>query len=195
MNSSYTFPSTTPTSVAEAKAAAHVDGTGDDAYFGILVSAAARYFEKETTFALINRIVTSVLPYWPRSRAIHLPHPPLSSLTSIVYTLAATGPTLADTNYVVDIASWPGRAILKNGVEWPTDELHPPGITLTYVAGFGAAGSNVPDDIRSCLLQITTSWYENREAVYIPDSSRAGVPTVVPMGAQRIIDDYKGRIF
>lgn len=55
---------------------------------------------------------------------------------------------------------------LRYGQSWPSVTLRPhQGICITYIAGYGDAGSNVPATIRQGLLLLIGEWYEHRENI------------------------------
>lgn len=71
-------------------------------------------------------------------------------------------------NYIFDYQSEPGRIVLAYGKSWPSTTLRPAnGICVTYITGYGAAGSNVPQNIKNAILLMVGHFYENREAVMV----------------------------
>ena len=64
--------------------------------------------------------------------------PPLRAVDSITYTTTdGVEHTVADTEYVLDTATHPGRLALAYDKEWPTDELTPTNpIRIRYRAGY-----------------------------------------------------------
>ena len=64
----------------------------------------------------------------------------------------------------LDVKSEPGRICLAYGDSWPSTTLRPySGVCVTYIAGYGDAGSDVPKNIRSAILLQLGELYENRE--------------------------------
>jgi len=154
--------------LAEAKLHCRIDHANEDALITRLLSVARRQCEQISGYAFTTRTLVSKLDYWPCDGCLELPYPPLQSVTSIVYTDADDAPhTFAASNYVVDTHSIPGRVILKSGASWPSDTLQVgAAITITYVAGFGAAAA-VPDTYKAAMLLIVGHLYENRESVVV----------------------------
>lgn len=100
------------------------------------------------------------------SRVLVLDRPPLISVTSIqYYDSAGVLQTWDASNYVVDNFSEPGRIQLADGSMWPVTAYRLNAVQVTYVAGYGADSSNVPDDIKHAIEMLASHYYENREAV------------------------------
>ena len=119
-----------------------------------------------------------------------LPKPPLASVTSIKYTDEdAVEATFSSSNYLVDTDTEPGRVLLKNGVSWPAVTLKEAGaVRVRYVAGYGAAGSNVPQAIRQAILLVIGSLYENREDVLV---AQGVTVTTLPFGVEALLASYR----
>lgn len=198
-----TAPAAEPITLTELKTHLRVVGTAEDTPLTSLITAARDAAEKFTGRAFINRTYDLYLDEWPSksesewwdgvregasvreaARAINLPYPPLSSVSAINYYSDADVETLwAATNYHVDIASDPGRIALKQGgtIPLPTKTIN--GIKITYVAGYGAAASSVPQLIRNGVLMIGAHLYENRG----DDPDQA----VMKSGAASVLRQYK----
>ena len=161
-------PTVEPVSLAEAKAHCRVDVSDDDTLLGNLIKAARTHVETvcRPRRALVNETWLWVADAWPASDTIELGVAPLSSVTSVKYTNdAGVEATLAATNYLVDTYSEPGRLRLKSTASWPSVTLRElNGLIVTFVAGYGAAASNVPEPFRQAMLLLIGHWYENREA-------------------------------
>jgi uncharacterized phiE125 gp8 family phage protein len=164
----FTAPTTEPISEAEAKLHCRVDHTTEDAIFTRLIPLARRQCEQISKWAFVTRTYKAKLDRWPWGNEIKLLYPPLQSVTSIVYIDEDDGSnTFASSNYVVDIHSTPGRIVLKEDADWPSENLQVGGaITITYVAGFGNAAS-VPDQYKQAMLLLIGHLYENRESVSV----------------------------
>lgn len=96
---------------------------------------------------------------------IHLPRPPLASVSSIVYVATdGTSTTLSSSAYQVDADAEPGRVMPAYGsTTWPTARSQTKNaVTITYTAGYGAAGSAVPSEIRDRLKAYCVYCWENR---------------------------------
>ena len=79
------------------------------------------------------------------------------------------------------------KVYLRYGESWPSTTLRPRGgICVTYTAGYGDAGSDVPAKFRQGLKLMIGHWYEHREEVI------AGTTvSTVPMAAQALLGSEK----
>jgi hypothetical protein len=80
------------------------------------------------------------------------------------------------------------KVYLRYGESWPSTTLRPHnGICVTYIAGYGDAGSNVPSQFRQGLLLLIGHYYEHREEV-----QTTGLNAVtIPLGAQALLGGDK----
>lgn len=115
--------------------------------------------------ALVTQTWAIKLDQFPCSDSIRLLMPPVSAITSIVYTDAdgneQTMPA-ADYELVADILR--PRVRLAYGASWPSSRGDEDSITVTFVCGYGAAAS-VPAGIRDWIRLQVGAMHENREAV------------------------------
>lgn len=184
-----TAPAAEPVSASEAKSHLRVDTTADDTYIGTLITVARQNVESHLRRSLINQTWEVVLDAFPAG-VIRLPKPPLASVTSIKYTDdEGNESTYSSANYVVDTDTEPGRVVLKSGQTWPAVTLAAAnGVRVRYVAGYGAAGSNVPQAIRQAILLVIGSLYENREDVLVAQGVSIGV---LPFGVVALLAPYR----
>jgi uncharacterized phiE125 gp8 family phage protein len=106
---------------------------------------------------------------------IHLPKPPLQSVSSVkYYTTDNTVNTYSTDNYTVDTQGGDGakygRIFLNQGKTWPTNLRSRIALQITYVAGYGDAGSSVPGAIKTAITRIVASMYEHRGDAVDEDS-------------------------
>lgn len=175
-------------SLAEAKEQLRIEDTvfAHDAALRRYIKAAHNFAEKINGRCLVQTTFDYWLDRFPAGDFIELPKPPLQSVTSVSYTdwESSTSTLTANTDYVVDSDSEPGRIVLAYDKTWPTDELHPKNpIKIRYVGGYTAGSSpvdyreNIPEEIRIAILMLVGHWFNNREATI------AGVNIQsVPMG-------------
>jgi len=52
-------------------------------------------------------------------------------------------------------------------------------VTITYVAGYGESGLEVPQKIRQAIIALVVYWYDN------------GLEAAVPVGIRRALDNYQ----
>lgn len=205
-----TGPSLEPVSSADMKLYLKIDSdTTDDTLIAALITAARRQAEEYLGRALITQTwemfidgVGSVLPseledayeemfqtvYVPSSlRTIEVPRPPLQSITSVkYYDEDDVEHTWASTNYRVDTYSEPGRILLAADGEWPEDMRAQQAILVTFVAGYGDAATNVPEDVRNAIKRIVAGLYENRQ-----DEVLGTVAAKLDLTAKALLDPYR----
>lgn len=157
-------PAAEPISTSEAKTHLNVSISADDTFIGTLIVAARRHVEQITGRQLINATWRLSMDRFPTE--IQLPYPPYSSVTSIAYTDAAgTSQTLAASAYQIDSDAEPARIRPAWGYAWPSIRDVYRAVQVTYVAGYGSAGTSVPADILVAIKSIIGVMYEFREAV------------------------------
>lgn len=143
-------PAAEPVLVAEAKDHARYTQTNNDAALGRFLITARQAAEDYMARGLITQTWKLVLPYF--YNIMYLPMAaPLQSVTTVkYYDLANSLQTLTATVYDVDVNTRPGRICLASNQTWPA--LAPNRLTgkveITYVVGFGADGTFVPERIK-----------------------------------------------
>lgn len=166
-----TAPSAEPVSLTAVKAFLRVDGSDEDTLITSLAKAAREKGEELSRRAFITQTWDMTFDCWPYDFRQRVYRPPLQSITSVKY-LDRSNVEHTFTNYVVDARSEPGVIIFNS---LPSDTLQLSGaITVRFVAGYGAAGSNVPERINNLILALTAWWYESRETHEVPKEIRDG---------------------
>jgi uncharacterized phiE125 gp8 family phage protein len=151
-----------PITAAEAKRHCRVDTTDEDLDFARWIESANAFAIAKLHRALINSTFDYTLDAFPPDDwGILLPRPPLSSVTSITYTdqNGTTGQAFSSANYVVSTDREPGRITLANGESWPSTYVEADVIVIRYVAGYGASGSDVPEEFRDDMLRHVWAMY------------------------------------
>lgn len=157
-----TPPSTTPIDLAAAKSYCRVTTTDDDDLLQDIIDCATGIFENLTSRQLITASWAYYLDSFPRM--IMVPHPPLISVTQIQYTdVDGDIQTLDPELYDYDAKSEPGRIEPAYGQSWPSTRDVMNAVTVTYSAGYGNSGSDVPQPIRFALRRIVGALYDQRE--------------------------------
>lgn len=170
-----TAPSAEPVTLAEAKLHLRVDGTDEDDYIASLITVARITCELEARRAFITQTFDLFRECWPEDE-LWIPRPPLQSVTSLSYTDYTGNVTtlVANTDYLVDANSEPGRILPAYGKFWPTAILQPgAAIKVRFVAGYGQA-AQVPATYKHAIKLLVGHYYENREEVIV----QAGVSAV-----------------
>jgi|CXWL01.1.fsa_nt_gi uncharacterized phiE125 gp8 family phage protein len=181
-----TAPTVEPLSTTEAKTHCNIDITADDTYIDRLIKAARQYCETRTNRAFINTTFDQVYDSFP-----HIFRParsPLVSVSSITYIATdGTSTTLSSAEYVVDIKREPGRIYNAYGYTWPSVRGIQNAVTLRFVAGYGSAGSSVPETIRQAMCLLIEHWYDERGPVVIGTISQDLAFTVDALLASEMI--------
>lgn len=179
-----TAPAVEPVTLAEAKRHANVVASDDDTLIAALIVAARELVEVDTSHALINQTWELELSGW-WTGGLECPRPPLVSVTHIkYYDQDDVLQTLETAYYDVDTRRQPGVIWWDEDYTAPTlsDEANP--VLVTYVAGYGAAASAVPQRAKQAILLLVGHWYRCREAV-------GTVGTEVALAYQRLIHSLR----
>lgn len=169
--------------------------THDDTYLETICIPAARdRAELATGRQLITATWQIKLDYrFPYCRFIELPKPPLQSVTSIAYVdEEGANQTLSTSVYSVDAPAGPtcarGRIQLKYDQVWPTTRAQPQAVTITFVAGYGDSGEDVPPRLKAAMLFDIGTLYEIREDYII---GQGYTVSPLPIGSERIYREFK----
>ena len=188
-----TPPATTPISRAELKTHLRVDTTAEDDYIDTVILAATDYFEQRSWRQLITATYGMYLDDFPTDY-IEFPKAPLQSITSVQYVdTSGVTQTWSSALYEVDIKSEVGRLRPIDGEGFPGVDNVYNAVTITFKAGYGDAGTDVPDMIRSTIKLIGAYFYENRQNITTGTRSVSEIP--VPMALGHLINQYSLREF
>lgn len=161
-----TPPTEQPVILTEAKKQVEIalGVTYHDAHLLRLMSAATQEVERIANRAILSQTLVLRLDRFPAGRGrIHLPRPPLQSVTSVkYYDTNGDQQTLATTVYKVLTAQEPGQIALKYGQTWPSVYAEAEAVEIEYVAGYADTASELGDrheDLKSAiLLLIQSAW-------------------------------------
>lgn len=185
-----TEPAVEPVTLAEAKAHLRVDTSDDDALITAIVKAAREWCEEYLDRTLVATQWTMRMDAIPWE--IELPRPPVAqagttTTTVITYTIETQATATLDTaTYRVDRHATPGVIRTVYGGTWPGHLSDQNSVSVTWWAGYGAAGSSVPQAIRSAILMLTASLYEFRTAVLSGTISKE-----VEFGVKSLLDAHR----
>jgi uncharacterized phiE125 gp8 family phage protein len=182
-----TAPSTTPITLAEAKAHLRVDHTDEDTLIQTLLDAAVSHFDGYTGIlgrCMISQVWELYYDAFP-SGDMQVPLGNIISIDTVEYVDPTTEiyTTWSDTNYEVDEKSVEGWIVPIDS--WPTAMETTNAVRVTFTAGFGATAASVPGAIRAALLLMIGHLYKNREAV--ADAAMAELP----MGVRALVDPFR----
>jgi len=175
-----TAVATEPISVAEAKLHRRIDQDAEDAIVNAFISAAREECEHLLERALAPQTLELSIDEFPDD-GIKLPHPPVTSITSIVYVDGdGDEQTMDPLTYYLDNSQEPCWVIPVYGGSWPSTRAEANAVRVTYAAGYVTC----PEAIRAWIWLKTGTLYENREA----DSSKPVMPSPF---VDRLVDRYR----
>jgi uncharacterized phiE125 gp8 family phage protein len=140
--------------------------TADDEIIDALIKSATKVVENYTGRVLMNETWKMWATRLPDR--VFLPFGYVSSITSV--TIIAddeTTTTQTSTDYSL-VSSEPSYFFLKDGYTWDTTNRDYGGYMVTFVAGYGADGDSVPDEILNAVKVTVSEWYYNRSTSEIP---------------------------
>lgn len=183
-------PTSQPLLLEQAKEYAKIEIPHEDVTLGDLLLAATERVEDLLNQSLITQTWALTLdsffqePFYDATEGVlKLPRPPLQSVSSITYLdTAGVSQTLATTQYKVDTKSRPGRISLSYVGDWPDTYEETGVVTITYVAGYGAAEA-VPSQAKQAIRLLFNHWERERGA-YITSGA---VPQEIPHGVHDLI--------
>ncbi len=175
-----TPPAVEPVTLSEAKAHCRIDGNADDAYVASLITAAREWCEQYLDRTLVYTQWAMRFDRFPPdgTHDIELPRPPMATAgtaTAVALTFTfQTGETAtySSASYRVDRHSTPGAVKALYGQTWPPHLQDDNAISVTWWAGYGASGTDVPAAIRHAMLMLVGFWYDNRSTVLVGSISK-----------------------
>ena len=190
-----TQPAVEPVTLAEAKAHLRVDTADDDTYITGLVRAAREWVEQYLDRTLVHTQWVMRFDKFPPDGTldIELPRPPMvasGTATAVALTFTYENgdtATYSTESFRVDRASTPGAVKTNYGQTWPPHRQDDNAISVTWWAGYGASGNDVPAAIRHAILMLCSHWYETRGATV----ATGAVPQDVPFGVMSLLDSVR----
>ena len=180
------MPEAEPVAVAEAKAFLRLDTTSEDDLVASLIRAAREDIERAAGLALIDQTWRLTLDAVPASGIVLLPRHPVREVTAVTAHGSEGEVSLVPANdWQPDLISRPAR-LLFHRPPTPTRAIN--GVAIDFRAGFGEAGTDVPDLLKRAILALTAHWYEFR-AGHGPD----GLPTSYPPHYERLVAPWRDR--
>lgn len=162
-----TAPAVEPVSTADAKTHLRVDHSDEDTYIDSLVATARREAERISWRQLITATWKLHLDHFPAGNCpIYLPKPPLQSVSAITYIdTNGDSQTWASSNYRVDANSTPARITPAYNVSYPSTRNITSAVTIEFISGYGADGSDVPANFLHWIKLWIGQAYRTRERV------------------------------
>lgn len=184
-------PEVEPVTVSEVKSHLRIDGSDEDTLLALYIKAAREHVETITRRALISQQWQLTLDDWWDDDYLEIPLPPLIRIDSLSYRdEAGDVNTVSSSSYVVVDDYDPGRIAWAEGVSAPTSELYPyGGVMITFTAGYGTSGDDVPEGIRQAIRLLAGFYYENREAAVVGSASTMIVQ--IPFAVDALLAPYR----
>lgn len=183
-----TAPTETPVTLAEACAHLRLSVGDDDATVQALIAAATAHLDGYAGIlgrCLVTQTWRMTMDTLPQA-GFRLPLVPVASVSSIVY-VASDG---TETTLPVDQFALSGdRVVPAYGVTWPTPRAQTDAVTVTFVAGYGAA-ADVPAAIKQAALLLVGYWYDQRSAVTV-----GNIVTTMPLAVDALLAPYRVHSF
>lgn len=153
-----------PVSLEELKLAMSITSDAKDNDLKLCLEAAITLVEKTAWISLINRTMKVIFDQiFPDE--ILLPCPPVVSVQSVkYYDTEGVLTTLASTEYMVDTISAPGRIFPAFNKTFPSTANIQAAVQVEYTAGYGAAASLIPANIKRIIIAIASDMFEHIES-------------------------------
>lgn len=159
-------PAAEPVTLSEAKLHLKMDDiSADDTLITSLITAARQWCERYCNRAFIEQTITQVYDCFPASGdVIRLAVSPVGSITSVQYTDDnGDAQTWDSSNYILDSYTEPCEMSEAYNQTFPNTQDIKNAVTVTYVAGYGNAASDVPAPIKQAMLLMIGHLYMHRE--------------------------------
>lgn len=120
-----------------------------------MLIAGRQQVEYDAKVRLITQTVQLKLDQFPGGPEIEIRTLPVQSVSSVQYVDEnQTTQTLSSSLYNVDTSRKPPRIVLLENEDWEDTEQQWPGaVTVTFVAGYGAAAADVPVHARLAIVE------------------------------------------
>lgn len=168
--------SASPVTLAEFKTFLKIDGSDEDSFLTLCISASVSAVEKHIKRVLVNSQFNLWLDLFPpiaenteyrifNASEIYLPNPPAIAISSIkTYNEANTEAIFSSAAYLLDAPN--GRIYLNDGYVWPTDLRNKNAVKINYTCGYGAC----PDGLKQAVMVYAGQLYNSRCECSMSDS-------------------------
>ena len=166
--------SISPVALAEAKAHLRVTHEEDDAIITQYNDAAASFVETLADRVFTDRSITAMCATFPpMTGPIALSYSPVQTIDQILY---YDPDGVQQTLDLADVSLVPNEVglswiVLQPDATWPTTQVRPDAITITYTAGYGG-DVNVPPEAKQAILLCLTHYYDQRTTVVVGTSAQ-----------------------
>lgn len=188
-------PTVEPLTTAEAKTHLNVSSSTFDTYIGTLIATARGQIERYLNRALITQSWKVYYDYWKHELLIPFGNlqiagasPGPASPVVKYYNVDGTLTTLTESDYYwVVTTTDPGRIVRKYDATYPELKYgRPDAIEIAFTAGYGAAASAIPDEIKHAMKLLIGNYFEQRSDILVDDRV-----TKIPSYITDLIHSYK----
>lgn len=143
----------------------------EDTLLLAFITTAREWCEDYQNRVYITQTWEWALDKFPQEKIIKVPLPPLKSIVSIkYYDTDEKEHDFSSDNYLEDLISNQGRISLAYNKSWPTTILRPiNGVIITFEAGYGDVGSDVPKKTKQAIKALVGELNEHREATDVKE--------------------------
>jgi uncharacterized phiE125 gp8 family phage protein len=159
-----------PVTVAEVKQQLNIadDETAHDDYLSLLIKTCTQQWEYDTQTKTTRETWRYVMEAFPQSDEFYIPYGPIASISSIqYYDVGDDLQTLETVYYSLDgitggIPKGNSRVWLNHPYDWPSTYTREDAVQVTFVAGYAATATAVPQIFRHAILLLCTFYFEHR---------------------------------
>lgn len=163
----------------------------EDVLIDLYIASIRQWFETKTRRALITQTWTMTMDGFPSVGFIEIPKRKLQSIASIKYIDEDGNQQTWDNSlYEVDIISDPGRVQPIEDETYPSTKATLGAVEIEFVAGYGAAGTDVNQTLILAMLLTFGHIYQNRESVVI-----GTIAQEVPQTAKDMIEPFVDKTY
>jgi uncharacterized phiE125 gp8 family phage protein len=182
-------PSVEPVTLTEAKTHLRIEHSADDSLVVASITAAREWVEVYLEMSLIATKWQMTLDTFPLE--IEIPKAPMyAGISPTISYKQSNGQsvTLSSSDFRIDSYANPPVLRTNYGQSWPAHLADYNAVVVTFYAGFGTSGSDVPQRIRNAILMVTTHLYEQRSAVLV---GQGVVSKHIELGVQALLDSAR----
>lgn len=176
-------PQAEPLTLAEVKAHLRLDTSDEDTLLAALTRTAREHLERTTGLCLIRQTWRLYLDRWPQSGVILIGKGPVQAVeTILVFDGEGRSTNITAADRLLDGEARPARLWLRNP---PAPGRAMNGIEIDVLAGYGEAGTEVPDTLKRAMLMHVAQMFAFRGAVALENQ-----PAGVPAGYERLVSPF-----
>ncbi|WP_454700456.1 head-tail connector protein [Agrobacterium burrii] len=173
-------PQAEPLTLAEVKAHLRLDSGDEDALLTTLIRTAREHLERTTGLCLLRQTWRFYLDRWPQTGVILIGKGPVQTIeTILVFGSDGRETNITAADKLLDGTARPARLWLRDP---PTPGRAMNGIEIDFIAGYGEAGTDVPDTLKRAMLMHVAQMFAFRGAV-APENQ----PAAIPVGYERLV--------